>query len=108
VREACGAAVEMTQQYLAGELSSLLAELQAVATDTAWVRDVARLRREAETGPLESLPSMVVRALELADGVCWDSLTRGDVTAFVRQAAICAELWRFGVCADLLEEGPDR
>ena len=58
MREACGAAVKMTQQCLA------------------------------------------------ADSVCWDSLTRGDTAAFVRQAAICAELWNFGVCADLLEEGP--
>lgn len=31
----------MTQQYLAGELSLLLARLQAVATDTQWVCDLA-------------------------------------------------------------------
>ncbi len=105
VRETRGAAVEMTQQYLAGELSLLLAQLQAVATDTAGVRDLARLRQEAETMPLLALPSVAVRALELADSVCWDSLTRGDTTAFVRQASICAELWQFGVCAGLLEEG---
>jgi len=105
VRETRGAAVEMTQQYLAGELSLLLAQLQAVATDTAGVRDLARLRQEAETMPLLALPSVAVRALELADSVCWDSLTRGDTAAFVRQAAICAELWQFGVCAGLLEEG---
>jgi hypothetical protein len=35
-------AIEMTQQYLAGELSMILAELQAVATDEASARDVAR------------------------------------------------------------------
>jgi hypothetical protein len=98
----------MTTQYLAGELSFLLAKLQAVATDDARARDVGRLRREAETRPLVALPSVAVRALELADIVCWGSLTRGDTAAFVHQAALCAELWEFVVCADLLEEGPDR
>jgi hypothetical protein len=57
--------------------------------------------------PLMTLPLVAVRALELADTLCWDSLTRGDTGAFVRQAAICAELWQFGVCADLLDEGHD-
>lgn len=94
----------MTQQYLAGELSLLLAQLQAIAADAAGVRDVARLRQEAETRPPMALPSVAVRALELADSVCWDSLTRGDTAAFVRQAATCAELWEFAVCAGLLED----
>jgi hypothetical protein len=98
----------MTQQYLAGELSLLLAQLQAVAADTASVRDLARLRHEAEAMPLVTLPSVAVRALELADSVCWESLVRGDTAAFSRRSAICAELWQFGVCADLIEEGPDR
>jgi hypothetical protein len=57
--------------------------------------------------PLLTLPLVAVRALELADTLCWDSLTRGDSGAFFRQA-ICAELWQFGVCADLLDEGHDR
>jgi len=96
----------MTQQYLAGELSLHLAQLQAVSTDTAWVSELGRLRHEAETMPLVALPSVAVRALELADSVCWGCLTRGDTAAFVHQAAVCAELWEFGVCADLLEEGP--
>jgi hypothetical protein len=94
----------MTQQYLAGELSVLLAGLQAVATTRAAVRDVAQLRREAETGPVTALPSLVVRALVLTDRLCWDSLQQGDTAAFTRQAAICAELHDFGVCARLLEE----
>lgn len=95
----------MTTQYLAGELSLLLAQMQAAARDDARARDVGRLRHEAETRPLLALPSVAVRALELADSACWDTLRRGDTAAFVRQAAICAELWQFGVCADLLEEG---
>ena len=47
---------------------------------------------------------MVVRAVELTDRVCWDALARGETGAFVREAAICAELWEFGVCAGLLED----
>jgi hypothetical protein len=94
----------MTQQYLAGEMSLLLAQLQAVATNHARVRNVAHLRLEAETGPLTGLPSVAVRALVLADGLCWDSLDRGDISAFARQAALCAELEEFGVCASLLDD----
>ena len=94
----------MTQQYLAGELSVLLAQLQAVATNQATVGDVAQLRREAETGPVTALPALVVRALALTDRLCWDSLEQGDPAAFTCQAAICAELRDFGICARLLEE----
>jgi hypothetical protein len=94
----------MTQQYLAGELSVLLAQLQAVATSQVAVRDVTRLRREAENGPVTALPSVVVRALALTDWLCWDSLQQGDTAAFSCQAAICAELRDFGICARFLEE----
>jgi hypothetical protein len=94
----------MTQQYLAGEFSVLLARLQAVATNPAVLRDVAQLRRGAETGPVTALPSMVVQALVLTDRLCWDSLEQGDTMAFTCQAAISAELRDFGICARLLEE----
>jgi hypothetical protein len=94
----------MTQQYLAGELSVLLARVQAVATNRVAVGDVAQLRREAETGPVTTLPSLVLRALALTDRLCWDSLERGDPAAFTCQAAICAELRDFGICARLLQE----
>ena len=36
---ACGVAMEMTQQYLAGELSVLLERVQAAATSEAAGRD---------------------------------------------------------------------
>ena len=94
----------MTQQYLAGELSLLLGQLRAALTNEASVVEVAHLRQRAETGPRSALASVVVRALELADRVCWDSLTRGDAAAFIHQAAIGAELREFGLCAGLLEE----
>lgn len=94
----------MTQQYLAGELSFLLGELQAAMTDEAAVVEVTHLRQRAETGRRPAMVSVAVRALEVADCVCWDSLTRGDAAAFSRQAMVCAELWEFGVCAGLLED----
>ncbi|MFF5212504.1 hypothetical protein [Streptosporangium sp. NPDC000396] len=94
----------MTQQYLAGELSLLLGQLQIVTTNKESERDVARLRFEAETVPIASLPSVVVRALTLTDTLCWESLSRADVVTFSRQAKICADLFDFGVCAGLLED----
>jgi hypothetical protein len=93
----------MTQQYLAGELSLILGELQAVAASDAGVRDVARLRREAEAGSRAALASVARRALELVDGWCWDAVARGDATAFAREEAIRGELWEFALCAGLIE-----
>lgn len=95
---------EMTQQYLAGELSLLLAQLRAAATDEASARGVDRLRREAETMPRSALASVTVRAIACADVMCWDSVAQGDTAAFSRQAAAAATIHEFGVCARLLEE----
>jgi hypothetical protein len=94
----------MTQHYIAGELSLLLGELQAAMTHQASVVELAHLRQRAETEPRSALAAVAARALEVADWVCWGSLTRGDAAAFLRQAAVCAELWEFGVCAGLFEE----
>ena len=99
-----GQAMEMTRQYVAGELSVLLAHLQAVTTTEAARRDAWSLRHAAETEPIRALGSVTVRALALTDGLCWESLNRGDLAAFTRQAKVCAELHEFGVCAGLLEE----
>jgi hypothetical protein len=96
--------MEMTRHYLIGELSVRLAELQAVAANGASAQEVARLRREAETGPLTALASVAVRALELTDRMCWDSLARGDAAEFAREAATCAKLRDFAVCAGLLQD----
>jgi hypothetical protein len=98
----------MTLQYIAGELSFLLGELESAAADAELRSDVDRVRREAETVALGALPPVAERALQLADRACWDSLTRGDVAAFTRQVTICAELWEFGTCAGLVEEPPLR
>jgi hypothetical protein len=94
----------MTQRYLVGELSLLLEELQVTTADQGPARELARLRREAETWPMAALSSVAARALVVSEELCWDSLTRADVAAFARQAALCAELHEFGICAGLLED----
>ena len=94
----------MTRQYVAGELSVLLAHVQAVTVTEAAGRDAWSLRLAAETEPIPALASVTVRALALTEGLCWDSLNRGDTSTFTRQAAVCAELYEFGVCAGLLTE----
>jgi hypothetical protein len=94
----------MTQQYIVGELSVFLARTQSVATNPAALDAAVQLRHTAETVPVTALASVVVRALELLDGLCWESLERGDSTAFADQAALGAELRQFGACTDLLPE----
>lgn len=95
----------MTQHYLHGELSLILWELEVLAADEASAREYARLRREAETVPLAGLASVAVRALALAGASCWDSLVRGDGTAFGHQAVVFVELSEFAVCAGLVADG---
>ena len=94
----------MTRQYLIGELSVRLEQLQSVAAD-GELRDVACLRHEVETGGTSALGPAAARAIALADALCWRSLARGDIAAFSSQAGISAELRLFGVCARLLAEG---
>jgi hypothetical protein len=95
----------MTQQYLAGELSLRLAQLPALATNRVALDAAVHLRHLAETLPVATLTGVVERALELIDGLCWESLGRGDITAFIQQAALGAELHEFGVSASLLADG---
>ena len=104
VARASGVALGMTQQYLAGELSVLLERVQAVTTTDAARCQVCSLRHEAETEPVWALGWVTVRALALTEGLCWDSLCRGDTAAFTRQAAAGAALHDFGVCAGLLHD----
>lgn len=95
----------MTRQYQAGELSVLLGHLQAATTTDAARQDAWSLRQAAETEPVTALGWVTVRALALTERLCWDSLNRGDMAAFSRQAAVCAELRDFGVFAGLLTDG---
>jgi hypothetical protein len=95
----------MTQQYLAGELSVLLAQLRTVSPGPALAGQLDALRREAETRPVTALPSVAARAIRLTDVLCWESVARGDVAAFDRQAAASAELYEFGLCAGFIAAG---
>ena len=98
----------MTQQYLAGELSVLLERVQAVTTTEAAGQEAWSLRVAAETGPIQRLGCVTVRALGLIDRLCWDSLNRGDIWAFNRLAVAGAALREFGVCSGLLRENESR
>ena len=90
----------MTRQYLIGELSVRLEQLQATTGQAA--ADVARLRIEVETGPLTGLAAATARAMALADDLCWDSLSRGDAAAFAAAATISAELRQCDIGVRLL------
>jgi hypothetical protein len=92
----------MTQQYVVGELSALLATLQAVADSDESAGQIARLRREAESRLPWDLTDIEIRALALADGLCWASLARGNLSMFERQSAAGSQLLEFGMCAGLL------
>jgi hypothetical protein len=93
----------VTMQYLAGELSAWLQRLQAVSGPSGAAQ-ISELRYEVEACPPAWLAPAMRRAVVLADGLCWDSLSRGDAISFARQAAVSVDLRRFGVCARLLED----
>jgi hypothetical protein len=95
---------QMTQDYLIGELSIRLGQLQANATQDTEA-EVAALRRQVETGPPQGLSAAALQALALGDHLCWQSLCRGDMVAFSQQAETLAELRLFGVCSRLLADG---
>ena len=97
-------AIVMTQQYLAGELSVLLAEMQTTVSNQDTACAVTHLRAAAETRPVGSLAAVAVQALNLINAACWASVAGGDIDAFSRQARVAAELHDFGVCAGLLDE----
>lgn len=104
IRGQAGQNKGVTRQYLIGELSARLQQLEA-ATPPAAALDVADLRCQVETRPATWLPAVLAQALALADRACWDSLERGDATAFARLSAAGSDLWLFGVCARLLDDG---
>ncbi|SRR6266545_2501938 len=94
----------MTQQYLAGELLLLLAEVQGLATSHGVASAAAVLRREAESLPPAALGPVAARGLRLIDESCWCSLAAGDVAIFQQQAEIEARLFEFAACARLIDD----
>jgi hypothetical protein len=91
----------MTQQYIAGEFSLLLAELESAPQGTTAVH---ALRRTVELSPLEELPRLVREALGLTDLVCWAALDQGDVTGFCGSAKTAVALAEFAENARLAPE----
>ncbi|GAA1877479.1 hypothetical protein GCM10009753_00570 [Streptantibioticus ferralitis] len=95
----------MTEQYLAGELSQLLAEMRkAAGEDPPRARQVSALRRQAEALPPAALGPVVERAVAVGDDLCWRSLGRGDTAAFGEQAAVVHNVYEFGVCSGLIDD----
>jgi hypothetical protein len=93
--------IPMTQQYIAGEFSALLAELQP-APSASLANAVHDLRREIELGPLPGLPRLAREAMTLTDLTCWVALEQGDVGGFSRCAGAAVALREFAVSANLL------
>ncbi len=90
----------MTQQYLVGEFSSLLAELQPAPGE--WPAAVDELRREVERSALSGLPRLACEAMDLTDMICWAALERGDASGFCSCAATAVALRDFTANAGLL------
>lgn len=95
--------VPVTQQYLIGEFSALLEELQPSPGDclAAAVHD---LRREVECSSLKMLPQLAREAMGLSDVICWTALERGDAAGFYRYAKAAVALGDFTDAAGLLPE----
>ncbi len=91
----------MTQQYIVGEFSSLLAELQPVPSASLG-NALHDLRRDVELGPLTMLPRLAQEAMTLTDMICWVALEQGDVSGFCRYVGAAVALREFTVSADLL------
>jgi hypothetical protein len=91
----------MTQQYLVGELSSLLGGLQPTP-GVSLGEAVGNLRHEVEFSSLRKLPTLAQRALDLTDLVCRAALEEGDADAFCRCVGTAIALRDFAVSASLL------
>ena len=91
----------MTQQYIVGEFSSLLAELQPVPSASLG-KALHDLRRDVELGPLPVLPQLAHEAMTLTEMICWVALEQGDLSGFSRYVGAAAALREFTVSANLL------
>jgi len=92
----------VTQQYLIGQFSVLLEDLQPPPGErlAAAVHD---LRRAVESSPPAMLPCLAREAMSLTDVICWAALERGDSQGFRRYAAGACALAEFTDAAGLLE-----
>jgi hypothetical protein len=93
----------MTQQYLIGQFSVLLEDLQPSPADGLAVA-VHDLRDEVEHSPVQLLPKLARDAMALSDMICLGALERGDAIGFCRYANAAAALGEFTDAAGLLHE----
>lgn len=93
----------MTQQYLIGQFSVLLEELQPSPGD-CLAAAVVELRREVEHSPVQALPELACEAIALSDRMCWGALERGDARGFCRYAKAAVALGEFTDAAGLTPE----
>ena len=84
----------VTQQYLIGQLSALLEELQPPPGEML-ARAVYALRREVECSAVQMLPMLAREAIGLGDVICWATLERGDSDGFRRYANAAAAVGDF-------------
>jgi hypothetical protein len=96
----------LTQQYLVGELSSLLAGFEP-APSVSLGDAVHHLRRSVELSPLPMLPRWACEAMTLTDAICWAALEQGDVGGFSRYARAAVALHDFTISANLTPEWLD-
>lgn len=93
----------ITQQYLIGQFSTLLEQLEPSRGDDP-AGAVHDLRREVECCPLEVLPKLANRAMGLTDMLCCGALERGDTSEFLRYAKVAVALGEFMDAAGLLRD----
>jgi hypothetical protein len=91
----------MTQQYLIGQFSVLLEDLQPSPGD-GLAAAVSGLRAEVEHSPVPMLPTLACQAMALSDMVCWGALRRGDATSFCRSVKAAVALGEFTDAAGLV------
>ncbi len=93
----------MTQQYLIGQFSALLGDLEPVPSEclAAAVHD---LRHEVESCPVAMLPALARQAINLTDAICWEALEHRDPSSFCRYARSATAIGEFTDCAGLLDD----
>ena len=90
----------MTQQYIVGEFSSLLGDLQRAPGQR--LDAVHDLRREVELSPPSMLPPLARNAIRRIQLMCSAALKRGDVDGFCHYLTGAVALREFTANAYLL------
>lgn len=93
----------MTEHYLVGELSALLADLQPVS-EGLLSDALCDLRREVEASPPWGLRPLAARALTLSTSICWINVESGDMTRFADTVDVAVRVREFSLNANLLPE----